>query len=118
METWQQQSFDAIIIGSGPGGATVANELSKRGKRSLILEWGNASPIKGTISQSAGMVLIPGQSLLFTSQFHTLVRGITLGGSSIFAYASAFEPPGVLAPPLFCAHQASITQVSNSSSTL
>jgi len=93
METWQQQSFDAIIIGSGPGGATVANELSKRGKRSLILEWGKASPIKGTISQSAGMALIPGQSLLFTSQFHTLVRGITLGGSSIIAYASAFEPP-------------------------
>ena len=85
MDICKQQTFDAIIIGSGPGGATVANELSKHGTRSLILEQGKDSPIKGTLFQSASMGLIPGQSLLFTSQFHTLVRGITVGGSSLLA---------------------------------
>jgi choline dehydrogenase-like flavoprotein len=36
METWRQGAFDAIVIGSGPGGATVACELSRHGIRTLI----------------------------------------------------------------------------------
>ena len=39
------------------------------------------------------MGLIPGKSLLFTQQFIALMRGITYGGSSILAYAGAFDPP-------------------------
>ena len=45
MVEWQKIDFDAIIIGSGPGGATVANELSKSGKRVLILERGHGRPL-------------------------------------------------------------------------
>ena len=40
METWQQKDFDAIVVGTGPGGATVAQELSRHGKKILILEKG------------------------------------------------------------------------------
>jgi choline dehydrogenase-like flavoprotein len=93
MEILDKEPFDAIVVGSGPGGATVANELSKRGKRILILEWGSGRPIKGTLLQSASIALTPGRGLLFTQQMLALIRGITLGGSSILAYATAFDPP-------------------------
>ncbi len=33
---FQQQSYDAIVVGFGPGGATVAKELSEQGKKSLF----------------------------------------------------------------------------------
>jgi choline dehydrogenase-like flavoprotein len=32
------QTFDAIVVGSGPGGASVARELARRQLRVLILE--------------------------------------------------------------------------------
>ncbi len=85
--------FDAIVVGSGPGGATVAKELAKRGQRVLILEWGSQAPIKGTVAQFGAMLGVPGKSLLMTSGLLSVVRGITTGGSSIFYYATAFDPP-------------------------
>ena len=33
-------SADVIVVGSGPGGATVARELTQKGKTVLILERG------------------------------------------------------------------------------
>jgi choline dehydrogenase-like flavoprotein len=92
MQAWNSQSYDAIVIGSGPGGATVAAELSQQGKKVLILEWGSGAAIKGTMLQSSGIGLIPGRGLFFTPELLALVRGITLGVSSILAYATAFEP--------------------------
>jgi choline dehydrogenase-like flavoprotein len=35
------KDIDIIIVGSGPGGATVAKELSQRKKKVCILEWGD-----------------------------------------------------------------------------
>ena len=93
MEAFQKQ-YDAIVVGSGPGGATVAKELSENNKRVLILEWGSNAPMKGTLLQSARMLMIPGKSLLFTNKkMHVLLRGITTGGSSVFYCATAFDPP-------------------------
>ncbi len=51
MNDWTQTDFDAIVVGTGPGGATVARELSKRGKKVLVLERGSGKPIQGTILQ-------------------------------------------------------------------
>ena len=93
MTEWQKIDFDAIIIGSGPGGATVANELSKSGKRVLILERGHGKPLNGTLLQGFTMGMIPGRNLLFTQQLLSVIRGITVGGSSILYYACAFDPP-------------------------
>ncbi|OGN90888.1 MAG: glucose-methanol-choline oxidoreductase [Chloroflexi bacterium RBG_13_48_10] len=92
MEEWNSQSYDVVVIGSGPGGATVAAELSQQGRKVLILEWGSGVTIKGTMLQSTGLALIPGRSLFFTPELLSLVRFVTLGGSSIGAYATAFEP--------------------------
>jgi len=93
MEAFQKQ-YDAIVVGSGPGGATVARELSQHDKKVLILEWGNNAPLKGTMLQAARMIGIPGRSLLVTNKkLHVLLRGITTGGSSIFYCGTAFDPP-------------------------
>lgn len=93
MEAFEKE-YDAIIVGSGPGGATVAKELSQRDKKVLILEWGSNAPIKGTLLQSATMIGIPGKSILITNKkMHLLLRGITTGGSSVFYCGTAFDPP-------------------------
>ena len=39
-----KKEIDFIIVGSGPGGATVAKELSHRKKKVCILEWGDNDP--------------------------------------------------------------------------
>ena len=93
MQPYENKIFDAIVIGSGPGGATIAKELSQKGRRVLILEKGNNTPINGTMLQTIQMAMVPGKSLLFTEQLLALVRGITAGGSSIFYYATAIDPP-------------------------
>ncbi|MBU2488016.1 MAG: GMC family oxidoreductase N-terminal domain-containing protein [Proteobacteria bacterium] len=85
--------YDAIVAGSGPGGATVARELSRRGMKVLILEWGGGEPLTGSLKQAATMVGVPGQSLLFTAQGLSMARGITVGGSSVIYCGTAFEPP-------------------------
>ena len=85
--------FDAIVVGSGPGGATVARDLSLQGQKVLILEWGDNDPVKGTIAQTIPRAFIPGKGMLITSQLLGMVRGITTGGSSLIYCDSAFDPP-------------------------
>ena len=84
---------DVIVVGSGPGGATVAKELSRRNKKVLILEWGDNDPLTGSFWQGAKTLLFPGRSMLFTRQMLGLVRGITTGGSTIHYYATSFPVP-------------------------
>jgi choline dehydrogenase-like flavoprotein len=84
---------DYIIVGSGPGGATVARELSQRKKKVLILEWGDNDPLTGSFWWGAKSFLWPGRSLLFTPQMLGLVRGIAAGGSTVFYYATCFPVP-------------------------
>ncbi|MDP2864017.1 MAG: NAD(P)-binding protein [Desulfobacterales bacterium] len=84
---------DYIIVGSGPGGATVAKELSQRKKKVLILEWGDNDPLTGSFWWGAKSLFWPGRSLLFTRQVLGLVRGIAVGGSSVFYYATCFPVP-------------------------
>jgi choline dehydrogenase-like flavoprotein len=93
MEGMTQGTYDAIVIGSGPGGAMLARDLTRKGARVLILERGSAAAIKGTMLQTMSMALVPGRNLLLTQELLALVRATILGGSSILAYASAFEPP-------------------------
>jgi choline dehydrogenase-like flavoprotein len=84
---------DVIVVGTGPGGATVAREMTRRNKDVLILEWGDNQPLRGTLPQFVRAAAIPGKSLLVTSDLCAMVRGITTGGSSVFYYGSAFNPP-------------------------
>jgi choline dehydrogenase-like flavoprotein len=85
--------FDAIIVGSGPGGATVAKDLSLQGQKVLILEWGDNDPKKGTFFSTLPRAFIPGKSVVMTKQAIPVVRAITAGGSSMIFCGTAFDPP-------------------------
>lgn len=87
------KEYDFIVVGSGPGGATVAKELSIKKKKALILEWGDYEPLRGSFVQGFKTILFPGKSMLFTPQYLALVRGVTTGGSSIHYYATSFPVP-------------------------
>jgi len=93
MKAFESTEFDAIVVGTGPGGGTVARELARRGWKVLILERGPGKPLKGSAAQFLSLAMVPGRSLHFTPQRLALAHGITVGGSSAFYYATAFEPP-------------------------
>jgi choline dehydrogenase-like flavoprotein len=89
-------SYDAIVVGSGPGGASVARELALRGKRVLILEQGSAAPLAGTLGQLAAIAAVPGRGLFVQRDASLLVQGVNTGGSSSINFATAADPPAAL----------------------
>src|SRR5438477_3979789 len=80
--------FDAIVVGSGPAGATVARELSQRKKKVLILERGRDAPLTDgflTIASVVRAVSI-GDKLASMS-------ALTAGGTTAIYFAVADCPP-------------------------
>lgn len=46
-------TYDVIVGGSGPGGATAARERARRGQKVLLLERGQDRPVTGRRTQVA-----------------------------------------------------------------
>lgn len=81
-----------VVVGTGPGGSTVARELAGRGEDVIILEKGrdHQFPI-GSIMAYATMYDIK------RSKDGILVRrGITTGGSTMLYSGNAYDPPAFL----------------------
>lgn len=93
-------SFDVIVAGTGPGGASVARELARAGARVLMLEAGDAAPLQGTLAQMAGMAAVPGKGAFLHRDLSLLVRALTMGGTSTINFATAAPPPAAM----FAAH--------------
>ncbi len=82
---------DVAIVGSGPGGATVARELAKQGKKVVILERGKNPKWTGNLLST--FFVMDKRSLLFPKGSVRVGRALTTGGSSAIYCGTAVPPP-------------------------
>ncbi len=83
---------DTVVVGTGPGGATVARELARKGERVILLEKGGNHRLSvGNILSYATMYDIR------KSADGVLVRrGIATGGSTMLYSGNAYDPPSFI----------------------
>jgi choline dehydrogenase-like flavoprotein len=86
---------DVAIVGSGPGGATVARALARAGRRVLLLERGRdwrGHPLYGTYP--GALLYADKRALLFTREGLNIIRPLMLGGAtSMYCGCSARPLP-------------------------
>lgn len=94
MKPTSKLSTDVVVVGSGPGGATVARELAKNGKQVILLERGADHKFYGNLPGCALML----EKLGFgrTIEGHPMLRAMTTGGSSMLFGGAAIDPPAWL----------------------
>ena len=87
-----QPNYDAIVVGSGPGGATVARGLSMAGKKVLLLEKGKNHQNLGTY---AGALSIVEKAGFFKSRegVAMLMASSTGGATTVYSASAAMPPP-------------------------
>jgi choline dehydrogenase-like flavoprotein len=85
---------DVIVVGSGPGGATVARQLARGGKKVLLFERGvdyRSQPYYGTYL--GALIYADRMSLLFTEEGLNIVRPLMVGGATSMYCGCAAPPP-------------------------
>jgi choline dehydrogenase-like flavoprotein len=87
---------DVAVVGTGPGGATVARDLTLQGKTVIMLDWGgkvppNGSVVRGAFRYTGGMKMHRG--MMVSNQLNMMVRCVTVGGTTQMYTGTAWEPP-------------------------
>ena len=83
-----EKYYDMIVVGTGPGGATVAREMSKRGKKILMLEQGPHRVPDDSIRST-----MKDEQTFLTPQMCAVTRAMCTGGTTLYYYGSALYPP-------------------------
>ncbi len=88
---------DVAVVGSGPGGATVARQLATAGKNVVLLEMGRDYRNEFYYGTHLGaMIYSDNRGLLFTEEGLNIVRPIMTGGATNLFTGSAARPPAWL----------------------
>ncbi len=86
-----RQRTDVAVVGTGPGGATVARQLARAGRQVTLLERGRdwrRNPLFGTYP--GALLYADRHALLFTQQGMNIIRPLMVGGAtSMYAGCSA-----------------------------
>jgi choline dehydrogenase-like flavoprotein len=82
---------DVVVVGSGPGGATVARQLARADKRVVLLEKGRDHQLLGY--HLSALLIADKHGLHFTDEGLQIVRAITTGGSTVMYCGTAADPP-------------------------
>jgi choline dehydrogenase-like flavoprotein len=89
-----QYQADVIVVGSGPGGATVSRELSRLGKKVLLLERGIDERQRFYYGTYLGALKYSDRwSLLFTKEGLNIIRPLMVGGATSMYCGCAAPPP-------------------------
>jgi choline dehydrogenase-like flavoprotein len=87
----KQKGAHYVVVGSGPGGATVARELARRGGDVLLLEQGAFHRPLGSYVTLFRMLDKFGMRASIEGT--AIARLLTVGGSSVAFCGTAFPPP-------------------------
>lgn len=92
---WTKDGFDVCVVGSGPGGATVAEHCARRGLRTVLIEEGPFLRAQ-TFSQdepAAARLYQDGMARRTRDESITLLQGRLVGGSAALNWTSSFRLP-------------------------
>ncbi len=85
---------EVIVVGSGPGGATLARELARAGRQVLLLERGIDHRSRRYYGTYLGALIYTDRmSLLFTQEGLNIVRPLMVGGATSMYCGCAAPPP-------------------------
>jgi len=95
--TFRKKEADVVVVGSGPGGATVARELSRGGKKVVLLECGKDHRGKFYYGTHFGCLLYCDKmGLLMTKERLNITRPLMVGGATNLFTGCASRPPAWL----------------------
>ena len=81
-------TYDAIVVGSGAAGGTLARELALRGQRVLVLEKGRGEPDPDSKVEAQGRA-----SFVLIGRGVPVLRGIGVGGTTMLFFNTMWDPP-------------------------
>ena len=92
-----EKHYDVIVVGSGAAGCTVAREMTKKGKKVLLLEKGGRMEWLGNTATVAAMIDIP---TLLRNYRDIVIFVNNYGGASNICAGCAVPPPKKIFDPL------------------
>lgn len=89
-----RKQAEVLVVGSGPGGAAVARQLARAGKKVMLLERGKDYRRKAYYGTYLGALTYADRhSLLFTKEGLNIIRPLMVGGATSMYCGSAARPP-------------------------
>ncbi len=92
-----KKETDVVVVGSGPGGASVSRRLARAGKKVILLERGKDYRGAAYYGTPLGALTYSDKhSFLFTKEGLNIVRPLMVGGATSMYCGSAARPPAWL----------------------